>query len=114
MSLPTGMHGQLNLIDFKRPIVVKANGPDGLAISDSRSRTTGVKWQSSAGDDSSWKKVSDWEGSQWSALTRRTLKGSEYETDQEWQLQTMRYGEGWACDSTQIHCKRAKPTHTDP
>ena len=42
------------------------------------------KWQSSAGDDSSWKKVSDWEGSQWSAPTRRTLKGSEYETDQEW------------------------------
>ena len=32
------------------------------------------KWQSSAGDDSSWKKVSDWEGSQWSAPTRRTLK----------------------------------------
>ena len=46
--------------------------------------------------------------------TRRTLKGSEYETDQDWQLQTMRYGEGWACDSTHSHCKRAKPTHTDP
>ena len=44
------------------------------------------KWQSSAGDDGSWKKVSDWEGSQWSAPTRRTLKGSDYEMDQEWQL----------------------------
>ena len=45
------------------------------------------RWQSPAGsDDSSWKKVSDWEGSQWSAPTRRTLKGSEYETDQEWHL----------------------------
>ena len=72
------------------------------------------KWQSSAGDDSSWKKVSDWEGSQWSAPTRGTLKGSEYDTDQEWQLRNMRYGEGWACDSTQSHYKRAKPTYTDP
>ena len=54
------------------------------------------KWQSSAGDDSSWKKVSDWEGSQWSAPTRRTLKGSEYESDRDWQLQNMRHGEGWA------------------
>ena len=44
------------------------------------------KWQLSAGDDGSWKKVSDWEGSQWSAPTRATLKGSEYETDQEWQF----------------------------
>ena len=34
------------------------------------------RWHSSAGDDGSWKKVSDWEGSQWSAPTRRTLKGS--------------------------------------
>ena len=72
------------------------------------------KWQSSAGDDGSWKKVSDWEGSQWSAPTGRTLKGSEYETDQEWQLRNMRYGDGWAYDSTQSHCKRAKPTYTDP
>ena len=72
------------------------------------------KWQSSAGDDSSWKKVSDWEGSQWSAPTRRTLKGSEHESDRDWQLQQMRYGEGWACDSTQSHSKRAKPTYTDP
>ena len=58
--------------------------------------------------------MSDWEGSQWSAPTRRTLKGSEYETDQEWQLRNMRYGDGWAYDSTQSHCKRAKPTYTDP
>ena len=26
----------------------------------------------------------------------------------------MHYGEGWACDSTQSHSKRAKPTDTDP
>ena len=58
--------------------------------------------------------MSDWEGSQWSAPTRRTLKGSDYEMDQEWKLRNMRYGEGWACDSTQSHCKRAKPTYTDP
>ena len=42
MSLPTGTNGQLNPIDFKRPTEVKANGPDGLAISDNRSRTTGA------------------------------------------------------------------------
>ena len=71
-------------------------------------------WQSSAGDDSSWKKVPEWEGSQWSAPTRRTLKGSDYESDRDWHLQNMRYGEGWACDSTQSHRKRAKPTYTDP
>ena len=40
MSLPTGTNGQLNPIDFKRPAEVKAKGP--LAISDNRSRTTGV------------------------------------------------------------------------
>ena len=26
----------------------------------------------------------------------------------------MRYGDGWAYDSTQSHTKRAKPTYTDP
>ena len=26
----------------------------------------------------------------------------------------MRYGDGWAYDSTQSHYKRAKPTYTDP
>ena len=72
------------------------------------------RWHSSAGDDSSWKKVSEWEGSQWSAPTRRTLKGSEFESDRDWRLQNLRYGEGWACDSTQSHSKRAKPTYTDP
>ena len=118
MSQPARTSGQLNPIDFRRPIRVMANGPDGLAISDKCSRINGVdsssRWHSSAGDDSSWKKVSDWEGSQWSAPTRRTLKGSEYETDQEWHLRDMRYGDGWAYDSTQSHCKRAKPTYTDP
>ena len=72
------------------------------------------KWLSSAGDDRSWKKVSEWEGSQWSAPTRRTLKGSDYETDQEWHSRNMRYGDGWAYDSTQSHYKRAKPTYTEP
>ena len=42
MSLPTGTNGQLNPVDFKRPTEVKASGPDGLAISDNRSRTTGA------------------------------------------------------------------------
>ena len=72
------------------------------------------KWLSSAGDNSSWKKVSEWDGSQWSAATRRTLKGSDYETDRDWHSRNMRYGDGWAYDSTQSHYKRAKPTWTDP
>ena len=110
MSQPARTSGQLNPIDFRRPIGVMANGPDGLARSDNRSQTSGVALPDGirlppAGDDSSWKKVSDWEGSQWSAPTRRTLKGSEYETDQEWHLRNMRYGDGWAYDSTQSHCK---------
>ena len=71
-------------------------------------------WRSSAGDDRSWKKVSAWDGSQWSAPTRRTLKGSDYEADQEWHSRNMRYGDGWAYDSTQSHCKRGEPTKTDP
>ena len=116
MSLPIVTNGQLNPIDFKRPTEVMANGPDGLVTSESQPDhwSGSSKWQSSAGDDSSWKKVPDWEVSQWSAPTRRTLKGSEYESDRDWQLQNMRYGEGWACDSTQSHSKRAKPTYTDP
>ena len=44
----------------------------------------------------------------------KTLKGSEYDTDQEWHLRNMQYGDGWAYDSTQSHYKRAKPTYTDP
>ena len=39
---------------------------------------------------------------------------SEYDTDQEWQLRSMRDGNGWAYDSTHSHYKRAKPTQTDP
>ena len=122
MSQPTRTSGQLNPIDFRRPI--KSDGQWSRWASDIRqsqpnqwSSSSGWHWQSSAGDDSSWKKVSepsDLEGSQCSAPTRRTLKGSEYDTDQEWQLRNMRYGEGWACDSTQSHYKRAKPTYTDP
>ena len=72
------------------------------------------RWHSSAGDERSWKRVSEWEGSKWSTPTRGTLVGSEYDTDQEWHLRSMRYGDGWAYDSTQSHYRRAKPTHTDP
>ena len=38
----TRTSGQLNPIDFKRPIRVMANGPDGQATSDIRCRTNGV------------------------------------------------------------------------
>ena len=76
--------------------------------------STSSRWQSSAGDDRSWKGVSDWEGSKWSTPTRGTLVGSEYDSDQEWHLRSMRYGNGWAYDSTQSHYKRAKPTHQRP
>ena len=37
LSQPAETSGQLNPIDFRRPTKVMANGPDGLAISDSRS-----------------------------------------------------------------------------
>ena len=40
------------------------------------------------------------EGSKWSAPTRGALVGSEYDTDQEWHLRSMRYGDGWAYHST--------------
>ena len=42
VSQPAEMSGKLNHIDFSRPIRVMANGPDGLAISDNRSRINGV------------------------------------------------------------------------
>ena len=42
------------------------------------------------------------------------MVGSEYDTDPEWQLRSMRYGDGWAYDFTHSHYKRAKPTQTDP
>ena len=86
---------------------IRQSQPDQWSSSSSR-------WHSSASDERSWKRVSDWEGSKWSTPTRRTLKGSEYDTDQEWHLRNMRYGDGWAYDSTQSHYKRAKPTCTDP
>ena len=41
-SQPAEISGQLNHIDFRRPIRIMANGPDGPAISDSRSRISGV------------------------------------------------------------------------
>ena len=42
LSQPAEISGQLNHIDFRRPTKVMANGPDGLVISDSRSRINGV------------------------------------------------------------------------
>ena len=42
-----------------------------------------AKWVSSAGDDSSWKRASEWEGSQWSSPTKWTLKGSDYDIGKE-------------------------------
>ena len=76
------------------------------------------RWHSSAGDERTWKykgyESADWDGSKWSAPTSRDLGGSDYDTDKEWQLRNMRYGEGWAHDPTYSHYKRAKPTQTDP
>ena len=57
-----------------------------------------AKWMSSAGDDNSWKQASEWEGSQWSAPTKWTLKGSDYDVDREWHSRNMKYDEGWACN----------------
>ena len=101
----------------------KANKGDGLWsrwASDARQSQpdqwsdSSAKWVSSAGDDHSWKQASEWEGSQWSAPTKWTLKGSDYDMDRDWHSRNMRYGEGWAHDSSRSHYKRAKPTGTDP
>ena len=101
----------------------KANKGDGLWsrwASDARQSQpdqwsdSSAKWVSSAGDDHSWKQASEWEGSQWSAPTKWTLKGSDYDMDREWHSRNMKYGEGWAHDSSRSHSKRAMPTGTDP
>ena len=47
----------------------------------------------------------DFKDSGWSRVT---------DTDKEWQLRSVRCGDGWAYDSTHSHCKRAKSTQTDP
>ena len=63
----------------------KANRSDGLWsrwASDARQSQpdqwsdSSAKWASSAGDDSSWRQASEWEGSQWSAPTQIPLRGS--------------------------------------
>ena len=41
-SQPAETTGLLNHIDFRRPIEVMANGPDGLATSDNHSQINGV------------------------------------------------------------------------
>ena len=101
----------------------KANKGDGLWsrwASDARQSQpdqwsdSSAKWVSSAGDEHSWKQASEWEGSQWSVPTKWTLKGSDYDMDRNWHSRNMRYGEGWAYDSSRSHYKRAKPTGTDP
>ena len=67
---------------------------------DSHSRTSGrdssAKWVSSAGDDGSWKQTLEiqWEGSRWTAPTKWTLRGSDYDMDKEWHSRYMKYGEG--------------------
>ena len=67
---------------------IRQSEPDQWSSSSSR-------WHSSAGGERSWNQVSpDWEGSKWSTPTRRTLTGSEHDTDQEWQLRSMRYANG--------------------
>ena len=53
-----------------------------------------AKWVSSAGDDGSWKQTLEWEGSRWTAPTKWTLKGSDYDMDKEWHSRYMKYGEG--------------------
>ena len=108
---------QLNPTDFKRPTEVMANGPDGRMTSDSHSQTTGVnllggnRLPATTAPGRKYLNGKDHNGP---APTRRTLRGSEYENDRDWHLRNMHYGEGWACDSTQSHSKRAKPTYTDP
>ena len=42
------------------------------------------------------------------------MKGSDYDIDREWHSRNMKYGEGWAYDSSRSHYRRAKPTGTDP
>ena len=101
----------------------KANKSDGLWsrwASDARQSLpdqwsdSSAKWASSAGDDSSWRQTSEWEGSSWTAPTKWTLRGSNYDMDREWHSQYRKYGEGWAYDSSQSRYERAKPTWTDP
>ena len=108
--------GQLSHTDFRRPTTAMANGPGGLAISDNRSRTNavvvlpdGIRLPAANAIG-----VKYHQNSKWSTPTGRTLSGSEYGADKEWHLRNMRYGDGWAYDSTHSHYKRAKPTHTDP
>ena len=49
----------------------------------------------------SWESHSSgWERSKWSTPTARNLVGSDYDTDSEWHVRAMRYGDGWAHDPT--------------
>ena len=68
-----------------------ANGPDGLAISDSRSRINGVVVLP---DGIRLPAASDL-GIEY-PQNGKDQSGSEYDTDQEWHLRSMRYGDGWA------------------
>ena len=122
VSLSANDHSeQLSPTDSKRPISLnKSDGQWSRWASDVRQSQpdqwsdSSAKWMSPAGDDSSWKRASEWEGSQWSIPTKWTLKGSDYDIDREWHSRNMKYGEGWAYDSSRSHYKRAKPTGTDP
>ena len=96
-----------------------ASGPSGLAMSDSRSLIDGavvppdgtrLPAASAPGN------MNHQNGMDQSGLHR--LRGlwvrPEYDAHREWQLRSMTHGDGWACDSTHSHYKRAKPTQTDP
>ena len=75
------------------------------------------RWHSFTGDERTWKHKSyesDWDGSKWSAPTSKHFGSPDYDTDKEWQLRSIRYGDGWAHDPTHSHYKRTKPTQTDP
>ena len=118
VSQAAKMQGQLSHIDFRRPTKAMANGLNGLAMSDSRSLVSGaivppdgsrLPAASSSGhvnhrngmDQSGVHRLQG----PWVVLSMIQIK--------EWQMRSMRYGDGWAYDSTRSHYKRAKPTETD-
>ena len=117
-SLSAKHSEQLSPTDSKRPVRVMASGPDGLVTLDSHSLNSGVIALRSGYRQPATtvhgRGASEWEGSQWSIPTKWTLKGSDYDIDREWHSRNLKYGEGWAYDSSRSHYKRAKPTGTDP
>ena len=70
---------------FRRPIEVMASGPDGPVTPDSHSRTNGVIALQSGhrlpATTVHGGRHLEWEGSQWSAPTKWSLRGSDYVMD---------------------------------